>query len=214
MTTFTFVRHGQTDWNFQKRIQGSTDVPLNETGREQARETGRVLAERRWDGVVASPLSRARETADIIAAELSAEQPGTVEVELVDALVERSYGEVEGLNYEQITERFPGHPMNVVPGRERRSEVVARVLPALEALAADHPGESLIVVSHGGVIGSLIRYVTDKALPEQGQAIPNGSAHEFVVDDGHLSIAEFNGTAIPEEIRSRAPLSLELTLPS
>ncbi|WP_291054121.1 histidine phosphatase family protein [Herbiconiux sp.] len=209
MTTFTFVRHGQTDWNFQKRIQGSTDVPLNETGREQARETGRVLAERRWDGIVASPLSRARETAEIIAAEL-----GIDEVELVPELVERSYGEVEGLNAEQIAERFPGHPMNVVPGRERRSDVVARVLPALEALAEEHPGDSLIVVSHGGVIGSLIRYVTDRALPQQGQMIPNGSAHDFVVDDGHLSIAEFNGEAIPEEIRSRAPLALELTLPS
>lgn len=209
MTTFTFVRHGQTDWNFQKRIQGSTDVPLNETGREQARESGRVLAERRWDGVVASPLSRAHETAEIIAAEL-----GIDEVELVPELVERSYGEVEGLNAEQIAERFPGHPKNVVPGRERRSEVVARVLPALEALAEEHPGESLIVVSHGGVIGSLIRYVTDRALPQQGQMIPNGSAHDFVVDDGHLSIAEFNGEAIPGEIRSRAPLSIELTLPS
>ncbi|WP_440711293.1 histidine phosphatase family protein [Herbiconiux sp. YIM B11900] len=209
MTTFTFVRHGQTDWNFQKRIQGSTDVPLNETGREQARETGRVLAERQWDGVVASPLGRARETAEIIAAEL-----GLDGVELVPELVERSYGEVEGLNAEQIAERFPGHPMNVVPGRERRSEVVARVLPALEALAEEHPGESLIVVSHGGVIGSLIRYVTDRALPQQGQMIPNGSAHDFVVDDGHLSISEFNGEAIPEEVRSRAPLALELTLPS
>ena len=57
MSTFTFVRHGQTDWNLERRIQGATDVPLNETGREQARETGRVLAERRWDGIVASPLA-------------------------------------------------------------------------------------------------------------------------------------------------------------
>ncbi|MCS5719415.1 histidine phosphatase family protein [Herbiconiux sp. CPCC 205763] len=208
MTTFTFVRHGQTDWNFQKRIQGSTDIPLNEIGREQARETGAALAERTWDGIVASPLSRARETAEIIAGIVGLGEP-----ELVGALVERSYGEVEGLNAAELAERFPD-PMADVPGREKRSHVVRRVLPALEKLAAEHPAESLIVVSHGGVIGSLIRYVTEKALPQQGHAIPNGSAHDFVVDGGELSIIAFNGVPIDPSIRSRAPLSLELTLPN
>jgi probable phosphoglycerate mutase len=208
MTTFTFVRHGQTDWNFQKRIQGSTDIPLNDTGREQAREAGAALAVRPWDGIVASPLGRARETAEIISGIVGLDAP-----EIVDALAERSYGEAEGLNAVELAERFPD-PMAPVPGRERRGEVVRRVLPALEKLAAEHPGESLIVVSHGGVIGSLIRYVTEKMLPEQGHAIPNGSAHDFVVDDGHLSIAEFNGVPIASTVRSRAPLSLQLTLPS
>ncbi len=208
MTTFTFVRHGQTDWNFQKRIQGATDVPLNDTGREQARETGQALADRRWDGIVASPLSRARETAEIIASIVGLGSP-----EIVPELAERSYGEVEGLNAEEIRARFPD-PLGDVPGRERRSAVVRRVLPALDALAEEHPDESLIVVSHGGVIGSLVRYITDKQLPQQGHAIPNGSAHDFVLDDGHLSIAEFNGAAIDPSIRMRAPLSLELTQPS
>jgi probable phosphoglycerate mutase len=213
MTTFTFVRHGQTDWNFEKRIQGTTDVPLNDTGREQARETGLALAERQrtgdpFDGIVASPLSRARETAEIISAIVGLGEP-----EIVAAIAERSYGEVEGLNAEQLRERFPD-PLAPVPGRERRSQVVARVLPALELLADEHPGEALIVVSHGGVIGSLIRYVTEKALPGQGQFIPNGSAHDFVIDDGHLSLSEFNGEAIDPAIRRRAPLALELTLPS
>lgn len=213
MTTFTFVRHGQTDWNFQKRIQGTTDVPLNETGREQAREAGRALAARsqagqRWDGIVASPLSRARETAEIVA-----EIVGLPAPELVPALVERSYGEVEGLDAAGIAERFPD-PLAEVPGRERRSEVVRRVLPALELLAEEHPGESLIVVSHGGVIASLLRYVTEKKLPEQGHAIPNGSAHDFVIEAGEVSITEFNGVAIDPAIRMRAPLALELTLPS
>ncbi len=208
MTTFTFVRHGQTDWNFQKRIQGATDVPLNETGREQARETGAVLAERQWDGIVASPLSRAKETAEIIAG-----IAGLGEPEIVAALAERSYGEVEGLNGEEIRARFPD-PDAPVPGRESRTAVVRRVLPALEMLAEEHPGQALIVVSHGGVIGSLVRYITEKALPQQGQLIANGSAHDFVLDDGHLSLAEFNGVALDPSIRSRAPLALELTLPS
>ncbi|MFB2582655.1 histidine phosphatase family protein [Herbiconiux sp. P15] len=208
MTTFTFVRHGQTDWNFQKRIQGRTDVPLNETGREQAREAAEQLAGRRWDGIVASPLSRARETAEIIAEQLGLPAP-----EIVGALQERSYGEVEGLDAVGIAERFPD-PLAPVPGRERRSDVVKRVLPALEALAEEHPGESLIVVSHGGVIASLLRYVTEKKLPEKAHAIPNGSAHDFVIEAGEVSILEFNGAAIDPTIRTRAPLALELTRPS
>ncbi|MDO9396267.1 MAG: histidine phosphatase family protein [Herbiconiux sp.] len=213
MTTFTVVRHGQTDWNFERRILGSTDIPLNHIGREQAREAGRMLAERAeagrpFDRIVSSPLGRARETAEIIAPIVGLPAP-----ELIDALVERSYGEVEGLNAAELAERFPD-PLAPVPGRERRSHVVRRVLPALEALAEQHPGESIIVVSHGGVIGSLIRYITEKALPTQGHAIPNGSAHEFVLDDGHLALSAFNGEALDPSIRSRAPLALELTLPS
>jgi uncharacterized phosphatase len=208
MTSFTFVRHGETDWNFERRIQGVTDIPLNETGRRQARETAEVLAPRSWDGIVASPLSRARETAEIIAARL-----GLGEVEIVPDLRERAYGEVEGLNGDEIRARFPD-PLEPVPGRERRSHVVGRVLPALEALSEEHPDESLIVVSHGGVIGSLVRYITEKALPQKGQLIANGSAHDFVVEDGSVSMAEFNGSALDESVRRRAPLSLELTLPS
>mgnify|MGYP000626705443 CR=1 FL=1 len=86
------VRHGETDWNLERRIQGSTDIPLNNTGREQARVTGRLLSSRHWDAIYSSPLSRARETAEIIASEVGLPGPTPV-----DALVERAYGEAEGL---------------------------------------------------------------------------------------------------------------------
>ncbi|NQD89088.1 histidine phosphatase family protein, partial [Paenarthrobacter sp. CM16] len=67
LTTFALVRHGQTDWNAERRLQGSTDIPLNDVGREQAREAVAFLSDQQWDTVVASPLSRAAETAEIIA---------------------------------------------------------------------------------------------------------------------------------------------------
>ena len=185
MTFISLVRHGQTDWNLAKRIQGSSDIPLNGTGRAQADATGRALAGGRFDAVFASPLSRALDTARIIAEHLGLGEPGTL-----PAVAERQYGEAEGLTGAEILERWPeGTP---VPGRETREEVVKRALPALVELGGAHPGQNLIVVSHGGVISSLVRHVTDHALPGPGEVIPNGSVHRFRYDDGRLTLDRFN----------------------
>src|SRR5664279_728925 len=145
MTDLYLVRHGETDWNRQRRIQGLTDIPLNETGRDQARATGMLLSRRHWDGIYASPLSRARETASIIATEVGLGEPT-----LVDALVERNYGQAEGLDWLEGATHYPHG--TVVPGRESREEVGARVIPALMELAADRQGEALLIISHGGAI--------------------------------------------------------------
>ncbi|NUU05461.1 histidine phosphatase family protein [Leifsonia sp. C5G2] len=185
MTFISLVRHGQTDWNLAKRIQGSSDIPLNDTGRAQAETTGRALAGGRFDAIYASPLSRALDTARIIAGHVGLGEPGTI-----PAVAERQYGEAEGLTGEQILARWPeGAP---VPGRESREQVVARALPALRELGEQHPGENVIVVSHGGVISSLVRHVTDHALPGPGELIPNGSVHRFRYLDGELTLDRFN----------------------
>ena len=185
MTFISLVRHGQTDWNLAKRIQGSSDIPLNDTGRAQADATGRALAGGRFDAIYASPLSRALDTARIIAAHVGLGEPAPLA-----AVAERQYGEAEGLTGEQILARWPdGEP---VPGRETREQVVERALPALRDLGEQHPGENLIVVSHGGVISSLVRHVTDHALPAPGELIPNGSVHRFLYTDGELTLDRFN----------------------
>jgi uncharacterized phosphatase len=182
MTSLYLVRHGETDWNAQRRIQGSTDIPLNAMGRDQAETTGRLLARRDWDGVFSSPLSRAFETASIIAEEVGLEDP-----QAIAALVERNYGEAEGLNWQQVEHRFPGD--TPVPGRETHAEVAERVLPALVELAASRPGESLIVVSHGGVIRSVLN-VVDPGVAHG--SITNGSIHSFELVDGSLELVAFN----------------------
>lgn len=176
------VRHGETDWNRQHLIQGRTDIPLNDTGRQQARATGRLLARRSWDAVVASPLSRAFETASIIADELGLPVPTTD-----DALVERNYGEAEGLDWDEVQRLFPGE--TPVPGRESHGDVAARALPALMAIAEAHPDEAVLVVSHGGVIRSVIGAV------DPGNAhgsITNGSVHSFEYLDGEFRLIAFD----------------------
>lgn len=190
MTELYLVRHGETDWNRQRRIQGLTDIPLNDNGRRQARTTGELLARRTWDGVYASPLGRAAETASIIAGQLGLPEPG-----LIPELVERNYGEAEGMDFTQIENVFPSR--HDVPGQEAREDVVARVVPALQRLAAEHPGEKLVVVSHGGAIRAVLTEVEPSA--SHGM-ITNGSIHSFrVEDDGSLRLIAFDD---PIEIES------------
>jgi probable phosphoglycerate mutase len=182
MTVFALVRHGETDWNRERRIQGSTDIPLNDTGREQARATGAVLASRRWTALVASPLSRAAETARIIGAHVGLSEP-----ELEPRLVERDYGAAEGLTGTEIDTRYPDGAE--VPGREPREAVAVRAVDALHDLAARHPGEAVIVVAHGGVIRSVLESV------EPGRhrgMITNGSVHSFRHADGALELVAFD----------------------
>lgn len=187
MTRFSIVRHGQTDWNREQRIQGSTDIPLNSTGRAEAAETGARLRHRQWDGVVASPLGRAEETARIIAGELGLPAP-----RVIDEFTERRHGEIEGLTFAERQARFPdGMP---VPGLETRHEVLDRVLPALGRLAAENAGRALLVVTHGGIIGTLIRHSTNGERPRHDELIANGSVHDFEWRDGELVLTNFEST--------------------
>ena len=190
MTMIYLVRHGETDWNRERRIQGSTDIPLNETGRSQARATGALLASRKWDGVYASPLSRAFETAEIIAGELGLPGPRPV-----PQIAERNYGDAEGLTGDEIDALFAGAD---IPGRESRDDVAARALPAIIALAEKHPGESIVLVSHGGVIRTILNTVAPDAHPEP---IRNGSVHSFRHTDGTLDLIAFDD---PIEVESLA----------
>jgi broad specificity phosphatase PhoE len=181
-TELFLVRHGETDWNQQRRIQGLTDIPLNDVGRGQARTTGRLLARRSWDAVYSSPLSRAFETARIIAGELGLEDPTPV-----DSLVERNYGEAEGLNFLEVERRWPDR--GAVPGQESREEVVARVVPALRDLATAHPSQSLVVVTHGGAIRAVLTAVQ----PDSSHGmITNGSVHSFRFGDDELQLIAFD----------------------
>jgi len=180
MTMIYLVRHGETDWNRARRIQGSTDIPLNDTGRAQAAATGSLLARRSWSAVYASPLVRAYETAAIIADELGLPAPVPV-----PEIVERNYGAAEGLTGAEIEQRYP----NLVPGRESRDEVAARAIPAILALAEAHPGESIVVVSHGGVIRTLLNTVAPLAPAEP---IRNGSVHSLRHSEGTLDLVLFD----------------------
>ena len=188
MTLLTLVRHGQTDWNLHRRIQGSSDIPLNATGEEQAREAAALLASGSHHAVYASPLVRARRTAEIIADRL-----GLVPPVIVPGLQERAYGEAEGLQDTDFLARY-GHWHADVPGAELREDVRDRAIAALERIALDARRrsapqlESVIVVSHGGVIRALLAHASGGTLPPEGGLLLNGSAHRFLLEPGALRL--------------------------
>jgi len=176
------VRHGETDWNRQGLVQGTTDIPLNDTGRAQAAEAAERLARVPWDRVVTSTLSRAHETGAIIARRLGLPEPDTH-----PDLVERRYGVAEGMLFREYDVAFPGD--TPVDGRETREEVAARMVPAVLEIAEAHPGESIVIVSHGGAIRAVLGALQpDTAYP----AIRNLSAHTLRHADGALELVAFD----------------------
>jgi probable phosphoglycerate mutase len=160
----SLIRHGQTDWNAAGRMQGSSDIPLNDTGREQAREAVELLRGTEWDVIVSSPLQRARETAQIIADGLGLELGRSY-----DLLIERNYGEGEGLTTAEINERWPNH--SGYPGLESLHNVVERGIAALNEVSLDYPGKKVIVVCHG----TIIRYTLSELAGRDFDHILNGS---------------------------------------
>ncbi|QWS34511.1 histidine phosphatase family protein [Curtobacterium aetherium] len=172
MTTLLYlVRHGETDWNRQRRIQGSTDVPLNDTGRRQAVQTAALLARRSFDAVVSSPLSRALETGTIIATHLGLPAPAGY-----DGLRERSYGEAEGLTHPEIAERWPH---DAVPGRESRAALLDRVTETLAEIAVRYDAGSVVVATHGAVIRTVVDAAAPGTFERSTVPIRNGSVHSF-----------------------------------
>lgn len=200
MTILTLVRHGETDWNRARRIQGSSDIPLNDTGRAQARVAGHALRATldplTPTVVVSSDLSRATETASIIAAILDLPEPRTY-----PALRERGYGEAEGLTDVEFFDRWGPWHTAVVPGAEPWPDVTARALRGIRAAVADarvhtaSPEPHVIAVAHGGVIRTVISHVTAGEYPEPGHKLANGSAHTFRVEADGLSL--LTSSALP-----------------
>jgi broad specificity phosphatase PhoE len=155
MATLILIRHGQSLGNAERRFTHGPDEPLTDLGRDEARAAGRLVAAHHAPvALYASPFLRARETALLVGEALGLE-PVTV-----DDLREQFFGELHGRPYDEFTHaaeasavpRWERRP----PGGETLREVAARAGPALDAIAARHAGQPVVVVSHGGVMAALL----------------------------------------------------------
>lgn len=156
------IRHGETAWNADTRLQGQIDIPLNATGRWQARRLAQALADEPIHAIYASDLKRAHETAEALAGVAG------VAVRPEPGLRERGFGLFEGWTYREIDERWPElsrrwrlrEPDFGPEGGETLRDFHARVQAVASRLAAAHPGQTIALVAHGGVMDCLYRSAT------------------------------------------------------
>lgn len=184
-TRICIIRHGETDWNVAKRIQGHTDIPLNETGRAQALAMAFNAAHQRFHAIYSSDLARAQETAQVLA------QREDHEVTLLPQLRERHYGIFQGITAAQGAERYPAAYANYLArdldydfeSGESLRGFAARVAEGIEWLVRHHSGQTIAAVSHSGVLDVVYRRATGRPLTTPRDfKIPNCGLNWFQFD--------------------------------
>ena len=229
-TRFCIVRHGETAWNAEMRVQGQLDIPLNATGRWQAKKVADVLIGVEFDAVVSSDLLRALETAQLsivrngvsssataksasfVRPPCSAVVTGVVvvssaptgEIQLHPELRERHYGKFQGLKYVEAQAQFPEdfaahqyrHLEFAYGSGESLSNFAARVSKVMSALAEQHAGNTVLVLTHGGVLDVIYRMAT--GLPLQAPRnfpIPNAAINWLEHANAQWSVIDWANCA-------------------
>jgi probable phosphoglycerate mutase len=176
MTLLYLIRHARTTWNAEGRMQGQADPPLDELGLQQAHALAARLRSETLHAVYSSPLLRARQTAEILAASHN------LMVDFDDRLKERHLGEWTGLTGDEVRARFPDFAARDwrtegPPGGENQVALGARAIAALTEIVAAHPNETAAVISHGGILSAY-------------------AAHMLGIPAGHAISFPFQNTAI------------------
>lgn len=185
MTELWLVRHGQTDWNRAGRFQGQTDIPLNETGLEQAKTLAEKLTSESFEAIYSSDLSRAAQTAEAVAASTN------LSIHLDRRLREICQGDWEGMDIYQVIEKYhvdvrqtdkdPTHSR--APGGESIAEVAERMSAAASEIAANFPESKVLMVSHGLACAALYCVVNQ---------IPLSEAHTYIPENATPLVVHWN----------------------
>jgi len=197
MTRLYLIRHGETLWNREKRLQGHLDIGLNETGLWQAEQVGRHLAQRPLQAIISSDLSRAADTAQAIA------QHHSISLQLDELLRERHYGNMQGLTYDEVAAHHPRNHLawkNREPdfcpeGGESLRQFYERVTQSVLAWVKKHPTAEIAIVAHGGVLDCINRYARGIGLSvARDFEILNASLNTLTYQDAQLKIEEWGNT--------------------
>ncbi|MBX9297463.1 histidine phosphatase family protein [Chromobacterium piscinae] len=188
VTRFCLVRHGETDWNREYRLQGHTDIPLNHAGLEQASQLAQAFRpDHAFQALYVSDLIRTRQTSAPLQTRLQ------LNAHYTPQLRERHMGALQGLTYAEAAEQIPDlyrlhqarDPDFDLEGGESLRRFRARILDGLASIAALHPGENVLIVTHGGVLDIIYRAATSKPLEEKRDfPIPNAALNWLDYQDG------------------------------
>lgn len=189
-TTFYLVRHGQTDWNMQKKLQGQLDIPLNDTGRSEAAQLSEKLGEVAFEACFSSDLQRAAETAQILSAAHS------LTIGLDPRLRERNFGPWEGYLVSEfmVFEKQDQQPLSI----ESDEAIRKRAFSCLNEIADLYPGSTVLIVTHGGVMGSLLsQLIPIERLSLFDIHIKNMALLQLSVSNGQCEIGKMEGIHFP-----------------
>jgi 2,3-bisphosphoglycerate-dependent phosphoglycerate mutase len=197
-TRITAIRHGETAWNVDTRIQGQLDIGLNAKGRWQAERAGAALASDTIDAVYSSDLWRAYDTA------LSVAKPHGLVVQTEEALRERGFGEFQGKTFAEIETALPDQallwrkrvPDFAPPGGESLLHLRERVVQCIARIAQQHPGQHIVIVSHGGVMDILYRAATGLDIQAaRTWDLHNAAINRLLWNGEHLSLVGWADTS-------------------
>lgn len=183
MTTVYLVRHGETDWNTERRMQGQTDIPLNEKGTQQAEACGAALHPGDYDVVISSHLQRAHKTAEIINRYLR------LPAEVMEDFAERSFGDAEGMTLEERRTLFPDHDY---PNQEPIDIFSERIMSGLDKVHQKHLNQNVLLVAHGAVIYRILSIISNGKIDLGNRKIENTSISTIDWVDGDWVIRNFN----------------------
>ena len=195
-TVLALLRHGKTMWNEEGRIQGRKNSPLSEKGSKQVHDWGKFIGDHTIDQIIASDLGRVQETVAIIR-----QYCNPVPVEWTKKLREQAWGEWEGKTFHDLKNEHPEELAAQIragwdfrpPGGESRYEVLQRSLPVIQDILQQYPGKRVLVVSHEGIVKSLIYHLAGRAfLPEEKKLLQKRQLHLLIGSGAELSLGPLN----------------------
>lgn len=183
MTYICLIRHGETEWNSLGKIQGRTDIPLNDNGIRQAEQCRDYLKSLDWDLIITSPLLRAKETAAII------NQAVNLPMIVMEEFMERSFGDAEGKTKE---ERQLLYPNMEYPNEESKDVLEERLRVGLAYILQTYPQKRILLVAHGAVIHTILRILSNEEITLENTYLTNACLSNIHYRDQKWAIKDYN----------------------
>lgn len=199
-TVLGLLRHGQTDWNIDFRLQGITDIPMNAIGHQQAEAAALAINTETWEVLLTSPLTRAIETATAVQKKFVSEGK---DIQLIQqtGLLERSFGSAEGLTYEQWQNR--SEVDQLAAGAETMKSLRSRAEDYLSELAQNYRGRKVLAVSHGALIRTFLGIASAENLPPAGERISNACFNVLKHSDAGWEVLVYEPAPLTQSLRHR-----------
>ncbi|KKI93196.1 phosphatase [Bacillus sp. SA1-12] len=183
MTSICIIRHGETDWNAIGKLQGRTDIPLNETGIFQAEECAEFVKDFQWDVIVTSPLKRAKQTAEIIQRKID------IPLIEMEEFVEKGFGKVEGLT---LQERVAAYPDGNYPDEESDLSITARVMAGIQKINEAYKDKKVLLVAHGVVINMILDSLSNGEISSAKTRLINACISNISFQEEKWKIKDYN----------------------